>query len=194
MIGAVVLAAGLSQRMGRPKMILPWGDTTVIGQVVNVLLAAEVDEIVVVTGGAQKEVEATLQGFPVRTIFNPDYANGEMAQSLRVGLEAFPARVAAALVALGDQPQVDKDVVELVIDTFKQSKRPLVVPSYRNRRGHPWLLARSLWSVIRQMKSPLTLRDFLHNQGSQIRYVEVDTPAILKDLDTPMDYQRSRPR
>ena len=74
-VGAVVLAAGRSRRMGRPKMILPWGETTVIGQVVNVLLAAGVDDLLVVTGGAREDVESALVDMPVRTIFNPDFAN-----------------------------------------------------------------------------------------------------------------------
>ena len=89
MIGAVVLAAGRSQRMGRPKMILPWGETTVIGQVANVLLAVGVDDVLVVTGGAQNEVEGALTGMPVRTVFNPEFANGEMMHTLQVGLAAF---------------------------------------------------------------------------------------------------------
>ena len=70
-VAAVVLAAGQSRRMGRPKLVLPWGDTTVIGRVVQALLEAGLNEIVVVTGGARRQVEAALAGLPVRPVFNP---------------------------------------------------------------------------------------------------------------------------
>ncbi len=119
MIGAVVLAAGRSQRMGRPKMILPWGETTVIGQVAKVLLAVGVDDVLVVTGGARDEVEGALTGVPVRTVFNPGFANGEMIQTLQVGLVALDRDVDAALVVLGDQPQIEQPVVRSVVTAYE---------------------------------------------------------------------------
>jgi molybdenum cofactor cytidylyltransferase len=191
-IGAVVLAAGLSQRMGRPKMILPWGDTTVIGRVVSVLLT-EVDEVVVVTGGAKNEVEVALEKLPVRTVFNPDFANGEMLLSLKVGLASFPDDIEATLIALGDQPQIEESVVQQVISGYKQTKSSVVVPSYQMRRGHPWLLAHPLWDTVFDLQPPNTLRDFLRNHAAQINYIEVENPSIIQDLDTPDDYHCFRP-
>ena len=193
MIGAVVLAAGLSQRMGRPKMILPWGDTTVITRVVSVLLTAKVDDVVVVTGGARDEVEVALQGLPVQTLFNPDYANGEMVFSLKVGLASIPDDIEATLIALGDQPQIEESVVQQVIAGYKQTKSSVVVPSYQMRRGHPWLVDKSHWDEIRSMHSPQSLRDFLNRHANEIHYVNVDNDSILQDLDTPEDYLKSKP-
>ncbi len=192
MIGAVVLAAGRSQRMGRPKMVLPWGETTVIGRVVEVLLASGVEDIVIVTGGARKEVESALAGYPLRIVYNPDYADGEMTRSLQVGLYALGTRVEAALVVLGDQPQIEQTVLEAVIGAYEQGSQ-LVVPSYQIRRGHPWLVARSLWDSLLELRSPETLRDFLNDYASEIVYLDVDTPSIIQDLDTPDDYHRFRP-
>lgn len=191
MIGAVVLAAGRSQRMGRPKMVLPWSETTVIEQVVKVLLTSSVGDMVVVTGGAREDVEFALSGLKVRTVNNPDYANGEMARTLQVGLSAMEDGVEAALVVLGDQPQIEQSVVEAVIVAYEQGNR-LVVPSYQMRRGHPWLVARSLWDGLLGLRPPKTLRDFLNIHTSDIHYVNVDTPSIIQDLDTPEDYHRFR--
>ena len=191
MIGAVVMAAGRSQRMGRPKMVLPWGGTTVIGQVVDVLLTSGVGDVVVVTGGAREHVESVLGGLPVRIIYNPDYANGEMARTLQVGLSAMEEGIEAALVVLGDQPQIEQTVVETVIAAFEQGSH-LVVPSYQMRRGHPWLVARSLWDDLLGLRPPKTLRDFLNIHTSDIHYVNADTPSIIQDLDTPEDYHRFR--
>ena len=192
-IAAVVLAAGQSQRMGQPKMALPWGDTTVIGQVVASLQAGGISTLVVVTGGARAEVEAALRGAAVRLAFNPRFAEDDMAVSLRAGLAALPEEVEATLVALGDQPQIDPDVVRAVADAYRGSGAPLVAPSYRMRRGHPWLVARRLWPEVFDLGPGGTLRDLFSAHAAEIHYVEWDSPAILKDLDTPQDYARERP-
>lgn len=188
MIGAVVLAAGLSQRMGRPKMTLPWQDTTIIGQVVRVLLDVGIDHVLVVTGGSRNDVESALAGMPVSTTFNPDFANGEMMQSLRVGLTALHQEINAALVVLGDQPQIELDVVKSILTAHKQGQNIIVVPSYQSRRGHPWLVDRALWDVLLDAQAISTMRQFLNQFRNQICYVDVNTASILHDLDTPEDY------
>jgi molybdenum cofactor cytidylyltransferase len=192
-IGAIVLAAGLSSRMGVPKMALPWGDTTVIGQVVRVLSNAGLDEIIVVTGGAQDEVRQALQGLPVVEVYNPDHQKGEMLSSLQSGLSNLGNHLEAALVVLGDQPQIQERVVKALIKVYTSDRSPLVVPSYQMRRGHPWLLGRSLWPVVLELKRPDTLRDFLNEHQTSIQYVTIDTPTILQDLDSPADYHKYRP-
>jgi molybdenum cofactor cytidylyltransferase len=194
MIAAVVLAAGLSTRMGTPKMILPWGQTTVIGQVVAAVAQAGADPILVVTGGAHAAVQAALRGSPARPLYNPRHAEGGMLSSLQAGLAALDARVQAALVVLGDQPQVQPQVIQAVIACRQETGALLVAPSYRMRRGHPWLVGRPLWAEILNLDPGLTLKDFVNAHASLLHYVEVDTPAILLDLDTPQDYQAHRPK
>lgn len=193
MIAAVVLAAGLSRRMGRPKMTLPWGETTVIGQVVQVLDQAGVDEIVVVTGGSRQQVEAALSGLPVHVSFNSRFAEDEMLFSLKTGLSGLGAEIEAALVVLGDQPQVQPQVVRKILETYQQTAASLIIPSYQMHRGHPWLLARSLWHSILDLQSDRTMRDFINQHAEQISYLTVETPSVLRDLDTPEDYQREHP-
>lgn len=192
MIGAVVMAAGRSKRMGRPKMDLPWGETTVIGQVVSVLQLSGVQDVIVVTGGNRETVELALEGLMLHTIHNPEYANGEMTKTLQVGLSAMGKDIEAALVVLGDQPQIEQSVVNTIISAYQQGQR-LVVPSYQMRRGHPWLVDRSFWDGLMGLRPPETLRDFLNIHSSKIHYVNVDTPSIVQDLDTPGDYHRFRP-
>jgi molybdenum cofactor cytidylyltransferase len=193
MIAAIVLAAGRSERMGQPKMILPWGMETVIGHVVRVLVDAGVDDVVVVTGGARREVEAALTDLPVRTAFNPDYASGEMLQSLKVGLAMLNTDQTAALVTLGDQPQIQVKVVDQLLHTYRQYGYPLIVPSFEMRRGHPWLLDKVLWPDVMTLETAATLRDFLNAHGKQIHYLNVPEASVLADLDTPQDYQSQKP-
>jgi molybdenum cofactor cytidylyltransferase len=202
MIAAIILAAGLSQRMGQAKMLLPWGDTTVIGQVVETVLAGGIEKIVVVTGGNQAQIEAALRAKraelaervqPVDFVFNLNYADGEMLKSLQVGLKSLDPSAEAALMVLGDQPQMQAATLRLVCAAFRRTGARLVIPSYQLRRGHPWLIERSLWPDILKLPAPATLRDFLKAFEESIFYQVVDTPTILKDLDTPEDYAREKP-
>ena len=192
-ISAVVLAAGRSRRMGEPKMILPWGETTVIGQVVKILNQAGVEEILVVTGETHPRVALALQDQPARLVRNPSSSEEDMLDSLQLGLSSLDDTVQAALVVLGDQPQIEESVVKMVLAGYRFSHPPLVVPSYQMRRGHPWLIDRQLWPQVLGMRPPGTLREFLQAHGDLIRYIVVETPSILQDLDTPEDYQRYRP-
>jgi molybdenum cofactor cytidylyltransferase len=192
MISAMILAAGQSKRMGKPKMSLPWGETSVLGQVIATFKAAGVEDVLVVTGGARKQVEA-LVGDAARTVFNPDYAEGEMLSSVQAGLAGLKPETEAVLIGLGDQPQVQERSVRLVLDEYHRSGASIVVPSFQMRRGHPWLVARSHWDEILGMQSPASLRDFLNSHRDEIRYVEFDNDSILQDMDTPKDYLKSRP-
>jgi len=193
MISAIVLAAGQSRRMGQAKMVMPWGNTTVIGQVVQTLAQAGLHEIVVVTGGNRPEVETALGGLPARAVFNPEYAAGEMLSSLQTGLRLLSSQAQAALVALGDQPQMQAEVAQAVATAYQPGQARIVVPSYRMRRGHPWLLPRSLWEEALALRPPQTLRDLLQAHASDTAYVVVETDSILLDLDTPQDYEKFHP-
>jgi molybdenum cofactor cytidylyltransferase len=195
MISAVVLAAGLSTRMGRPKLILPWGSSSVIGQVVTTLAQAQVDEIVVVTGAARMEVEAAVrQGGleAVRTVFNPRFAENDMLVSLQAGIAVLGDQVDAVLVVLGDQPQIEVEVVRLLVKAYQTEGCPLLVPSYQMHRGHPWVVDRTLWPDLLYAPVGSTMRDFLHAHERQITCIAVSSPSILRDLDTPEDYARDR--
>ncbi len=209
MIAAILLAAGLSRRMGRFKLTLPWGETTVIGQVVGTLQAAGLDQIVVVTGHRADEVRAALAGTSASLVHNPDYAAGEMLSSIQAGLRAVDLSAAGAdrlsgvnggsaasdatpppavLLCLGDQPQMETATVQAVLAAGAgDGWSRIVIPSYRMRAGHPILLPRWLWPEI--LACTGTLRDVMAaHRDADTRYLTLDTPTILADLDTPADY------
>lgn len=193
MISAVILAAGASKRMGQPKMLLPWGSSTVLGQVISAFREGGLEDILVVTGGMHEAVEQIVGQYGARSVFNPDFARGEMLSSLQLGLTAQRPQTRATVIGLGDQPQTGAGTVRLICKFFRERESRLIVPSYQRRRGHPWLVGRSLWKALLAMKSPQTPRDFLNEHADEIAYVEVDTPTILADLDTPEDYRTSHP-
>ncbi|WP_299028870.1 nucleotidyltransferase family protein [uncultured Thermanaerothrix sp.] len=194
-IGAVVLAAGLSRRMGAPKLLLPWGERTVLEQVVVTLREGGVEDIWVVTGGYREQVENLLRALPflVHSVHNPDFSQGEMISSLKIGLKNLPQDFDAALIVLGDQPQIQKDVISRLLNLYAERKPMLIVPSYQMRRGHPWLVDRRLWDDLIELSAGQTLRDFLALHANEIDYLVVDTPSVIQDLDTPEDYARMKP-
>jgi molybdenum cofactor cytidylyltransferase len=193
MISAIVLAAGESRRMGQPKMLMPWGDTSVIGSVVSRLFEANVTDIVVVTGRLNAEIVNELDMYTVHYIMNNDYANGEMLTSAQVGLKNVGDETEAALLVLGDQPQIEVRVVTEILDRYNTTHYPIIIPSYKMHRGHPWLIEKSLWRDIQKLNHPDTLRSFLNSVPTLIDYINVDTPSVIQDLDTPKDYSIYKP-
>jgi molybdenum cofactor cytidylyltransferase len=198
---AIVLAAGQSRRMGRSKLDLPWAGSTVIAHVVQTLALGAKDHglnrIIVVLGGAHQQVahalSATALDVQLQFQFNHEYATSDMSASLKSGLRCLNNE-SAAMVVLGDQPQLRSDVVELLAQTYQATRAPLIVPSFKMQRGHPWIIDRRLWAELLELPAEFTLRHFLSLRADQIYYVNVTTSTILQDLDTPEDYQNYAPQ
>ena len=190
-VAAVVLAAGLSSRMGQSKALLPWDGRTVIEAIVARLLAARLSEIVVVTGHRGEEVAQVLAKLPVQIVHNPDYAQGEMLSSLQAGLRALPDSTAACLVVMGDQPSLDGRVLGRVLAAYAEGRGEIVLPVYRGERGHPVLIARRFWPELLALDSGAP-RDVIRRYPEQTALVEVNTDSILRDIDTPEKYRRER--
>jgi molybdenum cofactor cytidylyltransferase len=189
--------------MGQPKMLLPWGNVSVLEHVISVFATAGIQDILVITGAVHEQIEQAAatyqQRYPVRLVYNENHLHGEMLSSLQLGIRALLASplhrtaASAALVGLGDQPQAQEQSINLICEAFTQSEVNLVVPSFQMRRGHPWLVARSLWEDLLDLRPPQSPRDFLNRHPDEIHYVNVDTPSVLADLDTPEDYYSSHP-
>jgi molybdenum cofactor cytidylyltransferase len=115
-----------------------------------------------------------------------------MLSSIQTGLAGMGPGVLAALIGLGDQPQVREETIRSIGAAFLQRGSPLVIPSFQGRRGHPWLAAWSLWPEILALPISTTPRHFLNAHAGQIEYVAADA-STLKDLDTPEEYDRQHP-
>jgi molybdenum cofactor cytidylyltransferase len=190
-VAAVVLAAGLSRRMGVLKLTLPWANTTVIEQVVATLKAATLRQIVVVTGHQSDEVERALIDAGTRCVLNPRYESGGMLSSIQIGFTAIEADVEAALICLGDQPQMEKATVQaLLAEGQRNGWQRVVIPSYLMHAGHPIILPRALWTQI--LNTTESLRSVLRANRDLVDYLDVNTASILADLDTLDDYKQAR--
>lgn len=190
-VAGVVLAAGRSARMGRFKPLLPWGRHTVIEQVVTTMLAGPVDELLLVAGHEHEALAAVLRSYPVRVVFNPDYAAGEMISSIQAGLRALGPNVGAALITVGDQPRLQAATVAAVTAAWRRGPSArIIIPSYRMRRGHPICLPRAVWPDVLALSWQESLRMLWAKLAGQIEHLPLDTPTILSDMDTPDDYWR----
>jgi molybdenum cofactor cytidylyltransferase len=185
----MVLAAGESRRMGEPKLLLPFGEKTIIEHIVDKIFLSKADKILVVLGSHQEETRDKMADRPVLTVVNHRYQEG-MLSSIQTGFEALPQETSAALVCLGDQPLIPYSVLDKIIDTYKQTRSGIVLPVYRKRRGHPILIDLSYRQEIMNLSPDIGLRALVHNHPQEIQEVEVNTPHILKDIDRPEDYAR----
>jgi molybdenum cofactor cytidylyltransferase len=186
----ILLAAGTSSRMGRPKQLLDWGGVPLVRHVAEQALASRITGLVVVIGAAANAVRAALVGLdgPVLIVENPDYASGQ-ASSLRAGLGALPDSARAALVLLVDQPLVTPGLIDRMIAAYDEHPAALaLVPSYAGRRGNPALLARGLFAELQGLAGDVGARGVLAAHAAEVVHVAVDDPAVATDIDTPEDY------
>lgn len=192
-VGAVVLAAGMSTRMGDMKVLLPWIEgRTIIEHILHQLIAARVDHITVVTGHRGDEVERLVRRMDVEVVYNADYATGEMLSSVKAGLAAMPDHVAASMVVLGDQPRIQPKTVSMVMAAYAEGRGDIVAPSYEMRRGHPILIDRRYWNDILSLPHDGAPRDVINANADHIAYVVVNNDSVLKDVDTPTAYDEER--
>lgn len=192
-VTGVVLAAGQSERMGEAKLLLPWGDgSTIIRNVCAQAAAADLTELLVVTGGWREQVEAAIADLPLRVVHNPQYAEGEMLSSVQAALRAAPESSEAVLIFLGDQPAVQEGVVADVLNAYAEGCGTIVAPVYEGRRGHPVLIDRVFWDALLRLPVGAAPRDVLRAHEDEVCEVPVDTPSVLQDIDTPDDYEQAR--
>lgn len=186
-IGAVVLAAGESKRMGRQKLLLPWHDKTMIEEVISHLLVSKVDETLVVLGADSTKIEEKIKKYPVKTTVNPYYKKG-MLSSVQWGFNQMGRDVRGVLVYLGDQPLIPAYVIDRVISSYKKSKKGIIIPVYKKKRGHPILIHSRYTEEINNLDPEIGLRGLVHSHQDDILEVKVESPGILKDIDDQDDY------
>lgn len=203
-VAAVVAAAGRSTRMGTPKQLLPWRDSTPTGTVLACglanLAAAGVHPVVCVVGHARDEIERVAQAVRAEVVYNPDYARVEMLASYQAGIRhllesgnaAADVALTGTLLALGDQPHIPVRVIRHVVQHALRHPDAIVIPSFNMRRGHPMYIPVGLWSDLLALTVEQSMRDLLARYEARIEYVDVDVDAILRDMDTPEEYETLR--
>lgn len=191
MIVGIVLAAGASRRMGSPKALLEIGGRRAVEVVVAALREAGVARVLVVLGCHAAEIRAAAKLPDATLVENPDWETGRTS-SLQAGLRQVPDAAVAALVAPVDMPYVRATTVAAIIRAAERSKAEAIVPVHDGRRGHPVLLARSLFPRVLALGPDQPLRDVV--RAARVQEVATDDPGVLVDLDTPDDVRRASER
>ncbi|MFQ5718049.1 MAG: NTP transferase domain-containing protein [Acidobacteriota bacterium] len=182
--GAVVLAAGESSRMGRPKALLEYQGTSFLARWLALLRAAGTDEVAVVLGHDRQRIEAMTDVTGVHVVTNPHPERG-MLSSFILGLDALPERISGVFLCPVDHPAVSRSDLAALAD--RSSPRKIVVPVHAGRRGHPVLFGVGLFGEIRSAPERVGARAVV--RADPDRVVEVPAgPGILQDIDTPADY------
>ena len=189
MICAVLLAAGLSRRMGVQKLLLPFAGKTVVAHIVDQIIASAVAEVHVVVGHEGRRVSRELSDRSVSVVTNPDYKSG-MLSSVRFGLAALGEQCRAVLVVLGDQPSVTSKLIDQMVQSFATTEKRILVPFYDGRRGHPVLFSANYRDEILTQYDDVGLRGLLHAHPDEVFELSVSSSAVLSDMDCPEDYQR----
>ena len=187
-VAGVVLAAGESRRMGQLKALLPFGPRTVIEQVLQPLLDADLSEVAVVLGHRADEIAAVLEPLPVRLLYNPDYQLG-MTSSVQVALRALDPVPDAYLLALVDQPQIGLQVVQQLLAAYTRTRKGLVIPVWRGKRGHPLLLTAVYRPAVLALTADQGLNVVTRGYPHDTLELAIETDDVLRDMDYREDYE-----
>ena len=189
-VSAILLAAGESKRMGRLKQLLPLGKTSVVEQTIDNLLNTAVSEVIVVVGYRAEEIINKIATKPVRIAVNPVYHQG-MSSSIIAGLNLVDASAGAIMLALADQPFIDSQTINRLIDEFCNHNKGIAIPTYQGKRGHPIIFAIKYKQELSGLKGDIGGRQIIKRHPDDILEVAVTSPGIHIDIDTAEDYNPS---
>ncbi len=188
-IWALVLAAGESKRMGTPKMLLSYDESTIIETVIDRIGKSQVRKTMVVIGAEKEAISKHLSGSPVEICENPRYMEG-MFSSVHLGFQMIPAEADAIMVFLGDQPMIRPELIDMIIESWKHSGKGIVVPVHHKRRGHPVLIDAKYREAVNHLDPEKGLRMLLTNYSHDVLELDTKFSSVLRDIDTASDYQR----
>jgi molybdenum cofactor cytidylyltransferase len=191
---AVVLAAGQSRRMGVgvQKLLLPFAGSTVIGHILDQLVAAKLTQIIIVVGH-DPAVAAAVMPRPVTIVRNED-PEADMLSSARCGVRALPADCNAVLLVLGDQPSITPQLIRLVTEAYGTGSGGIVVPVFEGHRGHPLLFAAPYARQLLDGYDGEGVRGLLRSHADDVFELHVSDRGVVADMDLPEDYRRELER
>ncbi|ACZ42321.1 4-diphosphocytidyl-2C-methyl-D-erythritol synthase [Thermobaculum terrenum ATCC BAA-798] len=190
-VTGIVLAAGLSQRMGQPKQLLKLGSQTLLSQVMLNAIRSKLDQVIVVVS-PQIEQQATqiLESLDkkVLIVVNTDPVRG-ISSSIKLGLEEVSEGARGVMVLLGDQPLVSTEIIDKLIDTFDLHPKKIIVPTYNGKDGNPVIFPAESIGDLRTISGDKGAKNIIYNHLDLVIKVEVGDLGSMEDIDTPEDYK-----
>ncbi len=190
MFSAIILAAGESKRMGRAKQLLGVGGKTLLQSVLDSALKSDVDEVILVLGHESERIRKETDLRQVRVVVNPNYAKG-MITSIQEGLKALDKKAVAFFIVLGDQPEIKPEIYNRLIREFRRVHplQGILLPTYQGKGGHPALFSIKYLAESFKLTGDVGFREIVQKHPEEVLLVDVDTPSVLMDIDTPENYQ-----
>jgi molybdenum cofactor cytidylyltransferase len=191
MIIAVVLSAGESSRMGRPKALLPIQGQKFIERIIRVIGQSRVGRTIVVLGHHADQLRGQIEHLPVEVVTNPDYRSGQLS-SLQAAIRHISDddRCDGMLVHLVDHPFIDVALVDALIESFFETKKMIVVPRYKGKRGHPVIFSRQLFDDLLNAPLDQGAKAVVNAHRQETLEIEWQDEGITLDIDTPELYRQ----
>jgi molybdenum cofactor cytidylyltransferase len=192
MLSAIVPAAGMSTRLGRNKLLLPFKGQPLIAHAVDTLMASKVDEIIVVLGHEADQVRAAIGDKGVRLVENPDYRLG-LSTSVRAGFAAMSVQTTGIMIYLADQPLLESGEVDFLIHALAEAakaNKSIVVPLYRGQRGNPVIVKATYKASLLAITGETGCRRLIKQNPDQVLTVEMETDHVVRDIDTMEAYEQ----
>jgi molybdenum cofactor cytidylyltransferase len=186
MIAAIVLAAGQGTRLGKCKQLMPLDGKALLQHTLDHVNESGIDDVVVVLGAFAQEIQEQVRFDKARIVINPDFERG-MSTSLQAGLRAIDRNAEAAVIALGDQPFVEAQTIDALLDEYRRSQSPIVVPTYNGQRGNPVLIDRSLFERALEIRGDVGFRAVFGKED--VAEVAVSDSGVIIDIDTMEDIE-----
>lgn len=186
-ISGIVLAAGASTRLGQPKQLLDVGGRPMLQRVIDVATEGSLDEIIVILGHEAETIRSRIELPPKgRVVLNPLYLSG-VASSLRAGLSAADDGSEAAVILLGDQPELPASSISTIVGRFRSTGSDLIRTMWNGTPGHPVLIGRRHWDAIRRLEGDVGARDLMAVSD----HISIETEHVpIADIDTWEQYRR----
>jgi molybdenum cofactor cytidylyltransferase len=187
----VILSAGESSRMGRPKALLPIEGQNFIERIVGALMQSQADRLVVVLGHNADEMRRQIEHLPIDIVINTEYKNGQLS-SLQAAIRHIEKenRCDGMLVHLVDHPYIDRRLVDLMIQRFYETKKLIVVPRHQEKRGHPVIFSRALFEELLSAPADQGAKAVVNAHRQETLEIEWQDEGITLDIDTPELYRR----
>ena len=189
-LSVILLAAGKSKRLGTPKQLLPFRESTVLEETIKNLTASSLDELIVVSGYQAEEIAGKIKDKQIKVAVNPDFQTG-IGSSIRCGLTKVSEKADSVMIVLGDQPLIDKDIINPLVREFTMTERGILVPYYRGVKGHPVIFDRKYLNELFGLPSNIGGRKVIKEHPDDVLNVEVDSENVIVDIDTLDDYKIS---
>ena len=187
-VSAIILAAGLSVRMGCPKLLMPLGRSTILDTTVRNYLDSEVSEIIVVLGPKPERSAKLLSNYPVKIAVNYEHAKG-MSSTIKAGLNTINSKARGIMLALADQPLVNAEIINQLLEVFRVNKSHIIMPVYKEKRGHPVIFSSIYMHELLMLDGDAGAREVIIRHQDNVSEVRVYCNGVIIDIDSQQDYQ-----